>query len=364
MKNRGKRSIFVGACIAMASVLGLSACGAADQGDDTAVTFAVGSPNLEITTAPYVAVPEQMGFWKDEGLDVDVQGTEGATASVQMLVGGRADIINGGTSSFFQEAARNPDIQVISLTGPNVWRVYVPEESPIQSIEELKGKTVGAQSLSSASYLFGVAALESGGVDTETEVDWLPIGTGNQAAEALNSGHVEAYASYDGPAGVVGNLTTDGLRALPSELDNYNGLLGIATLKETIEQRPDVVEKFLIGLIKGAIFSATNPEAAIDLQFKQFPEQRPQGSWEEVLTQMMPVAETRFVDGGVQTDGLPVGTLSAEDVQSSIQLMNEYDVIAEDVSAEDVLAFDLNNEAWSKVDPAEIAQMAEDYNVE
>lgn len=363
MTNRRKRLSLVGACIAVAAVLGLSACGSGDQGDDTAVTFAVGSPNLELTTAPYVAVPEQLGFWKDEGLDVDVQGTEGATASVQMLVGGRADIINGGTSSFFQEAVRNPDIQVISLTGPNVWRTYVPEDSPIQSIEELRGKTVGAQSLSSASYLFGVAALESSGIDTENDIDWLPIGTGNQAAEALNSGHVEAYASYDGPAGVVGNLTTNGLRALPSELDNYNGLLGIATTKETIEKRPEVVEKFLIGLIKGAIFSATNPEAAIELQFKQFPEQRPQGNWDEVLSQMMPVAEDRFVNGGMQTDGLPLGTLAVDDVQSSIQLMNEYDVITDEVSADDVLAFDLNDAAWSQVDPAKITEMAEEYHV-
>ena len=162
---------------------------------------------------------------------------------------------------------------------------------------------------------------------------------------------------------MVGNLTTNGLRALPSELDNYNGLLGIATTKETIEKRPEVVEKFLIGLIKGAIFSATNPEAAIELQFKQFPEQRPQGNWDEVLSQMMPVAEDRFVNGGMQTDGLPLGTLAVDDVQSSIQLMNEYDVITDEVSADDVLAFDLNDAAWSQVDPAKITEMAEEYHV-
>lgn len=364
-------SQFGGAAVIAALVL--TACGngaesnGADgngsDGEQVPLTFAIGSPNLEITTAPYAAVPQEMGFWEDEGLDVDLQGTEGATASVQMLMGGRADIINGGTSSFYQEAVRSDEIQVIQLIGPNMWRTYVPEDSPIESLEELEGETVGAQSLSSASYLFGVAALESAGVDGEEGVEWLPVGTGNQAAEAINTGDVEAYASYDGPAGVVGNLTDNGLRALPSALDDEVGLLGIATTKTMLEEQPEVVENFLIGMLKGALFSAENPEAAIDIQFEAFPEQRPQGDWQQVVDEMMPVAEDRFVNGGVRYDDMALGTLEADDIQQSIDLMEEFGVITETVDANEVLALDLNNAAWESVDPDEITEMARDYDV-
>ena len=357
--RRGSR---LGVGATMITILALSACGNGDAGDDS-LTFAVGSPTLEVTTAPYAAVPQELGFWEDEGLDVDIQGTEGATASVQMLMGGRADIINGGTSSFFQEAADNDELQVIQLTGPNIWRVYVPEDSPIQSTEELSGEVVGAQSLSSASYLFGVAALESSGIDATEDVEWLPVGTGNQAAEALNNGDIEAYASYDGPAGVVGNLTNDGLRPLPSDLDDQVGLLGIATTKTMIKEQPEVVEKFLIGLIKGALFSAENPEAAIDVQFETSPEQRPEGDWKQILDETMPIAEDRFVNGGVRYDDMALGTLPTADVQESIDLMHKFDVITGTVDADGALSFDLNDAAWEQVDPDEIAEMARDYDV-
>lgn len=314
--------------------------------DAANVTFAIGAPVLIDSTAPYASVPQTMKYWEEEGLTVNLQPTQGATASIQLLLAGRADITNGGSTSFYQAAAKSPEIRVISLQAKNIWQITVPEDSSIKSIEALKGQVIGVQSFSSAAFLFGRAAVAASGLDPDADVKWLAVGVGSQAAQALRDGTVAAYATYDGPSGVIGTILGKSLVNLPTPLDEVPGMSGYATTEKFLKEHPDVVAKFLRGAYKGAIFAAANPAAALQIQWQTYPEQKPRGmSTEEAIKTALAGVETRYKSGAEPGPTGLLGDIPMDDVQQSIDFMLKYGVIKEKLEASKVVDTSLNKEA-------------------
>lgn len=344
--------------LAAACTLG---AGAAAAGQPNELTFGIGAPVLIDSTAPYASVPTAMGYWKAQGLTVHLQPTQGATASMQLLLAGRADIVNGGSSSFYQEAAKAPQIRVISLQMKNIWQVTVPEGSAITSISELRGKTIGVQSFSSASYLFGRAAIAASGINPDTGVHWLPVGVGSQAAQAFRSGTIAAYATYDGPSGVIGLLLQKKMVNLPTPLDKVPGLLGYATTEKFLKEHRDLVVKFLMGVYEGAIFSAANPAAALQIQWKTYPEQKPRGmTTEQAIEKTLPTVETRFKGGATPGSSGLIGDVPVADVQESIDFLVKYDVLKKALEAKNVVDMSMNAAA-NKFDASKIKTQAEHW---
>lgn len=247
--------------------------------------YDVGSGSAAISMAPYTAVPEELGYWDAQDLDVDIVYSDGSSAALQSLIGGRADIVVSGTNATYSTAMEDPDLRIVSLIPENVWRIAVTEESTVTSIPDLKGLTIGVISLTSGSYTYGRSIVQSAGLDPETDVEWLPIGSGSQAAEAIESGRVAAYSSYDGPLDIVDNLTANGLRPVPSELDKVAGSLGYVVTRSTLEERPDEIVRFLRGTYEAMEFSRENPEAAVQIYWERNPEQKPTDADEDAAIQ-------------------------------------------------------------------------------
>lgn len=345
--------------IAAAAALGLSAH--AQSGKPENITFAIGAPVLVDSTAPYASVPKAMKYWSDQGLNVNLQPTPGATASMQLLLAGKADVVNGGSVSFFQAALKSPEIRVVSLQTKNIWQVTVPDGSPIKSIAELKGKTIGVQSLSSSSYLFGRAAVSVSGLNADTDVKWLAVGVGSQAAQALKAGIVAAYATYDGPSGVIGTIMGRKLINLPTPLDAIPGLLGIATTEKFLKEHRDLVVKFLKGVYEGSVFAAANPGAALQIQWQAYPEQKPKDdAIEQAIKTALPGVETRFASGDVPGASGLIGDVAIGDIQKSIDFMVKYGIIKERLDASKVSDMSVNQDA-NKFDMNAIRAQAKNW---
>lgn len=371
LQYRSRRiAVLVGALM---TSLALTACGSGDttgeigaEGSDssslTTVSFGVGDPQLQVGTAPYTSVPEVMGYWEDNGLDVDVQGTAGAVASVQGLSTGIFDIVNGGSSAFYDAAATDPNLRVISLGAENVWKIAVPPDSPITDIEDLRGKTIGAQSQSSSSYLFGRAALASSGLDPDADVEWLVVGVGAQAAQALQSGDIDAYASYDGPLGVVGSLSGAPLRALDSPLDELTGTLGLATTATYLEENRETVLAFLRAYNEGKIFADENPAAAIQIHWQQYPAQAPKDvPIEQAVEETLPIVTDRWAaDAAPGSEGL-VGYLDPAALKDSADFFFEHGLIENPIDLEQISAMDAAKEAATSFDEEAAIADAEEW---
>lgn len=351
----------------LTAALVLSGCGTKSKNSDenvkdaTKIVFAVGNKTLDVGTAPYVAVPQAMKYWSQDGLDVQVVPVANAPAQMQLLSAGKADIVLAGTSSFYAMAKQMPDLRIVWLQSGNIWHIVVPEDSPIKSIADLKGKTIGVKSLGASPDLFSRAAVGAAGLDANTDVKWLPVGEGAQTAAAFKSGDIDAYGTYDGPSGVVGNLLGQPMRDLSSAMDDTKGTGGVATTATFLKKHPDAVEKFLRGYDKGVIFCAANPEAALKVQWAAHPDQKPHdASATEALSQYLPIVKSRFEANIVPGEDGVIGDVSRSDVEKSVDFLLKYGVIKDDVDLDKILDLSLVKKA-SNFDRDSIVKEATDY---
>ena len=111
---------------------------------------------------PYV-IPQRLGFYRDEGMDVDVIVTRG-TVTTQVVVSGAVDYSNGGSIPAILGGARIKILQV-STDKPSQYLVVSPK---ITSMKQLNGKTVAISDASGNSTLLFRELLSKNGVAVET----------------------------------------------------------------------------------------------------------------------------------------------------------------------------------------------------
>lgn len=336
-----------------------SSNGAQSADGSTKVTIAIGSPALSAGTANVAAVPQKLGYYRKAGLDVTIQPSQGATESMQLLSAGKADFVVGGSSSFYQVALTDPDVRVVSLQSENTWKIEVPAGSPIKSIGDLKGKTVGVQALASGTYQFGQAAVAASGVNPK-DITWLPVGLANQTADAFANNRIVAYSTYFGQEGAIERALGKSLVSLPTPLDQVHGLAGVATTKDMLENHRDVVVKVLTAMYQGGVFAQTNPGAALQIHWQGSPAQKPAGkSTEDAVKAALPDVADRYKSFvGAAADG-QIGVLPAAEVTKSIDFLARYGIIKRPVDSKIV---DLSPSAdANKFDRAAVEQQAKSW---
>jgi NitT/TauT family transport system substrate-binding protein len=269
------------AAVAVAgSVLLLAACGggstesAAGAGGTKKITVAIAAavlgPKEEVAV---VSVGKQMGYFKEEGIDVDTINADGSVAAVQAVASGSADLTPGDTGSLLAGVQKNVPITVVGGLVQNwPWQIATLPNSPIKSAADLKGKKLGVISLASGSAPFARAFIRSGGLQPDSDVELLPVGVGAQAATALNSGQVDALALYGQAYTVIESAGTK--LAYIQNPDQFQGLrsLSFAIASSKLKADKELYAKFLRASYKSLLFSAANPKAAMEMGYQVYPQ--------------------------------------------------------------------------------------------
>ena len=155
------------------------------------VTIALGSQVLNVTY-PWLMMPVALGYWRDEGYDVNVVGMQGSLQGLQMMASGVVDLVQFNSSVLIQANAEN-GIPARGIMGNGVidWGLGVKEDGPIQSIIDLKGGRIGIVSLATGGVPMLKALLRQNGIDPDRDVNIVAVGAGTQALQALRSGQVQ-----------------------------------------------------------------------------------------------------------------------------------------------------------------------------
>jgi NitT/TauT family transport system substrate-binding protein len=143
------------------------------------------------------AVPKQLGFFKVEGLDVDIQNSQTGMISAQVLESKNAQV--GTTAAEAIMAVREQGSDLISFfnlkRNAGTFLIVLPD-SPIQKLEDLKGKTIGAPSFGAG----GGMALKENLTDigiTPDQYTAIATGAGPSAIAALRTGKIDALVVWD-----------------------------------------------------------------------------------------------------------------------------------------------------------------------
>lgn len=141
----------------------LSGCG----GDSSAVKVKVGEVTRSVFYAPeYVALTQ--GFFKDEGLDVELQTIPGGDKTMTALLSGAIDValVGSETSIYvYQQGADDPVINFAQLTQRDGTFLFAREPDDAFSWDKLKGGTFLGQRKGGMPQMAGAFTLQQKGID-------------------------------------------------------------------------------------------------------------------------------------------------------------------------------------------------------
>src|SRR3954470_14085280 len=121
----------------------------------TRVRIAVGGQTQMVYLVTTLA--QELGFYRDEGLEVELQDFQGGAKALQALVGGSADVVSGYYDHTIQMAAEGRELVafVTMLRYPGLVLATSPQAAAeVTTIEKLQGRIAGVTTPGSSSHMF------------------------------------------------------------------------------------------------------------------------------------------------------------------------------------------------------------------
>ena len=161
------------------------------------LTVAVGGKNLFYYLP--LTIAEQLGYFKDEGLQVEIPDFAGGSKALQALIGGSADVVSGAYEHTINMQAKNQSIESFVLQGraPQIVLAVSTKTMPdYKSLADLKGKKIGVTAPGSSTSMMASYVLAKAGIKP-TDVSFIGVGAAAGAITAVKSGQVDAIANLD-----------------------------------------------------------------------------------------------------------------------------------------------------------------------
>ncbi|WP_295048682.1 ABC transporter substrate-binding protein [uncultured Paracoccus sp.] len=237
---------------AAALVLGIS-CGPAMAQDLRPITFVQPSPSA-INSYPIVIAAAE-GYFAEEGLEVTVQSINGSGAVLQALSAGQAQFGRPGPTPVIAARARGVDaVFIYNVAARANFGIVVPEDSPIQSLDELRGKTIGTGTADGAEVGFARNVLTGAGLKEGTDYTFLTVGDGGPATAAFARKDMDAYVSATSDAAILHQRGVKIRDITPESYAKFFGN-GLVTTGEIIKTDPALVEGFGRAVAKAQKFA-------------------------------------------------------------------------------------------------------------
>ena len=341
------------AMLCVLAAAGVGVTGAQDKPLKKAV-YTITTKDISVGLSANSSLPQTLGYWKADGLDLTITTLEGSTAGLQQIAAGNVNFATVGAEVAM--IAREKGIKVKSfyvINQPTIFRVVVPKDSAIQKIADLKGKTIGVSALASGAVPVARALVASGGLDPDKDVQWLAVGVGAPAGVAIAQKNVDAMALWGDFQASLENRGLAFREITAPFMKELRGQVVIAR-EDFLAENPDLAIAFARGMAKATLFGVTNPEAAVKIHWKAYPQTRPQtGDEPKLLKEAIHVFNARFetqrvdtrsdkrygmstleqwekVKGIYKAQGLIQGTFEAKDVFTNqfIDEINRWDQAA------------------------------------
>lgn len=236
----------------------------------SAVVPSYAAANLEEVKVAYTAIVPETLIAKEKGfveeqlkpLGVSVKWVEslGSNKTIEFLRGKHLDVGTSSLASAFLARANGTPIKYVywNIRQPSGSPILVKNDSPYQSIKDLKGKKIAATP-GTGPYISLIAALKKHGL-TEKDVEIVSLQHA-QGRLALAAGRVDAWAGLD-PDWSIAELKNNA-RVLFADPELAGGG-GIDVRDEFLNQHPEVVKAVLKGFDKARVYTLENTQEAVD----------------------------------------------------------------------------------------------------
>jgi NitT/TauT family transport system substrate-binding protein len=232
--------------------------------EKTKVTLGVGGKPL-LYYLP-LTIAERKGFFKDEGLDVEINDFGGGAKSLQALIGGSVDVVTGAYEHTIRMQAKGQDVRAVVELGrfpAIVIAVKKDEAGKVKSAADFKGLKIGVTAPGSSTALTAQYAMVKAGLKP-TDAAFIGVGAGAGAVAAMIKGEIDVISHLDP---VIAKLQSDdaitilidtrteaGTKAL------FGGSNPAATLyakKDFIDANPETTQRLVNAFMKALKWLST-----------------------------------------------------------------------------------------------------------
>ena len=147
-----------------------------------------------------LTVAEQLGYFRDEGLNPKISDFKGGSAALKAVVGGSADVVSGAYEHTISLQGKKQYFEAFVLQGrlPQIaLGVATAKAANFKSFKDLKGMKVGVSAPGSSTNNLVKQLLFKSGLDPNNDVAIVGVGTGAGAIAAMKGGQIDAISNVD-----------------------------------------------------------------------------------------------------------------------------------------------------------------------
>jgi NitT/TauT family transport system substrate-binding protein len=235
------------------------------RADDTLILIAGAAPGIYDALE---LVAEGAGFYEAEHLNVVEQYAANPFTAAQLVATGKGDIASFSVEPVITGYEKGLRLQMF-LARMSVFSyvLAVLDDSPIRTLSDFKGATLGEVSTGSASEAATESMLGGAGLK-RSDYSFLPIGGGVPGLDAIVDKQVAgaafpivALVQYE----VIGNVK---FRYFYHPIMKDVVASGFAATPAAIQTRGDLLKRFSRAIVKAAVFLRVNPETSARLYLK------------------------------------------------------------------------------------------------
>lgn len=288
-------------------------------------TIRISRATDSISSLP-IAIAEQQGLFEKAGIKVEMVDFKGGAPAVQAIVGGSVEgCICAGDHVVNLTSRGFPAVIYIGLSDRHGYALMGPADSPATDLASLKGKRIGITSAGSQTDNTLRWALAEAGLNADTDVEIISVGTGGPMQAAIKSGAVEA-GMFASP--FTEQNIRDGLKmvldfrqyAYPS-----NTILG---LKEWSDENPELAKKLVHAILDAQTMMKSDKSLALAGAKQLYP---------NLDDELLNVVVDNFLKNNVPAGGVT----DPKGFQLMNDMVNMADSSTKPVAYEDGVALDL-----------------------
>jgi NitT/TauT family transport system substrate-binding protein len=234
---------------------------------DTTLTVGKASPTSDAIIP--VNVGDELGIFKKHGLDLTIVELQGGSKMAQAVAAGSVDIGDGAGSEMAFVAKGAPMIAICEDTAPAPFlSVGVPWDSPIKTVDDLKGKKIGVSNSGSFSDWSARQLARKKGWG-ENGVTTIAIGNGVAAVgAALKTHQIDAMITGTNVFLAFEEKKEGRLLAPVSSWEGNVASGALYASNEILAKNPDAVRAFLAGWIETVDYMRAHKAETVKIEAK------------------------------------------------------------------------------------------------
>ncbi|NRQ34404.1 ABC transporter substrate-binding protein [Nonomuraea sp. NN258] len=219
-------------------------------------TIKVGALPIIDVAALYIA--NAKGYFKDEGLTVEPVVITGGAAAMPQIKSGALDISQTNYVSTFAAVSKGEKIKLVAdmyQATPKTFVIMVPKDSPIQTVADLKGKTVLVNNLRNIATLAVTSQLKAAGL-TEADVKFAEKPFPDMG-NALSAGQADAI--WINEPFITANTAKHGFRVIADTMTGEMAdfpIAGWMATDEWVQENPKTLAAFQRAIAKAQRLAA------------------------------------------------------------------------------------------------------------